>query len=91
MSKLIIESRLGATDCTECRIYRKGHLILAKILRTRGNDLTRQYPALATKVAELPSEYAAEQALQRIRFASEAAKNIDTEQITVNLRDLEGH
>lgn len=91
MSKLVIESHLGRTDCTDCRIYRKDHLILAVPVRIRGNDIAQKYPTLPIKIAELPSEFAAERALWRIRFAIETDKNFDTEEITVDLRDLQGY
>ena len=91
MSKLIIESHLGRTDCTDCRIYRKAHLILAIPVRIRGNDIAQKYPALPIKIAELPSEFAAERALWRIRFASETDKDLDPAEITVDLRDLPGY
>jgi hypothetical protein len=90
MPKLIIESHLGRTDCTGCRIYRKHHLILAVLVRIRGDDIAQKYPALPIKVAELPSEFAAERALWRIQFAIETNKNLDTEKVTVDLRDLQG-
>ena len=88
--KLIIESHLGRTDCTGCRIYRKRHLILAIPVRIQRNDLAQKYPALPIKVAELSSEFAAELALSRIHFAIETDKNPDTEEVTVDLRDLQG-
>ena len=90
MSKLIIESHLGRIDCTDCRIYRKHNLILTIPVRTRGNDIAQKYPALPIKVAELHSEFAAERALWRIRFAMETDIHLDTEEITVDLRDLQG-
>ena len=48
-----------------------------------------QYPALAIKVAELPSEAAAKQALDRIQFTIETQEHVDADQITVDLRELE--
>ena len=90
MSKLIIKSHLGRIDCTNCRIYRKHNLILAIPVRIRGNDIAQKYPALPIKVAELPSKFAAEQALWRIQFAMVTDTDLDTEEITVDLRDLQG-
>ena len=90
MSKLIIESHLGRIDCTNCRIYRNHNLILAIRIRIRGNDIAQKYPALPIKVAELPSKFAAKQALWRIQFAMVTDTNLDTEEITVDLRDLQG-
>ena len=91
MSKLIIESHLGRTDCTDCRIYRKHHLILAIPVRIRGSTIAQKYPALPIKIAELRSEFTAERALWCIRFAIETDKNLDTEEIVVDLRDLQGY
>ena len=91
MPRLIIESHLGRTDCTGCRIYRKHHLILVKPVRIRGNDILRTYPALPIKVAEFPSKFAAERALRRIWFAIETDKDLDTKEIVVDLRDLQGY
>ena len=86
MPNLIIESHLGRTDCTDCRIYRKHHLIFAVPVRIRGNDIAQKYPALPIKIAELPSGSAAKQALWRIRSALETGKD----EVTVDLRDLQG-
>lgn len=91
MSKLIIKSHLGRIDCTGCRIYRKHQRILAKPVRIRGNDLAHAYPALPVKVAEFGSKFAAERALERIWFAIKTDKDLDTEEITVDLRDLQGY
>ena len=91
MSKLIIESHLGRTDCTGCRIYQKHYFIFAIPVCIRGNDLAEKYPKLPIKVAELPSKFAAERALWRIRFAIETDKKLDIEEITVDLRDLQGY
>lgn len=91
MSKLIIESHLGRTDCTGCRIYQKDHLIFAVPVHIQGNDIARKYPALPIKIAELPSEFAAERALWRVRFAIETNKKLDTPEVTIDLRDLQGY
>ena len=64
-------------------------LILAKPVCIRGNDIAQAYPTLPIKVAEFHSKFAAERALQRIWFAIEIHKDLDTKEITVNLSDLQ--
>ena len=66
-----------------------GHGQLHALTDYLGNDIAQKYPALPIKVAELPSEFAAERALWRIRFAMETDIHLDTEEITVDLRDLQ--
>ena len=85
MSKLIVESRLGSTDCSKCHIYRQGRTLLAVRVREPGQHRSAKFVALPTKIAQLPSEAAAKLAIERIALA------IATEKPCVNLTDLEDH
>ena len=80
---LIIKSRLGSTDCSGCRMFRRGAKILAKRAKQPGEKRSTSVLSLPIKVADLPSVEAAEVALERITYA------IVTGQTVVNLTDLE--
>ena len=78
---LIVESRLGSTDCSGCRFFRRGRYIFAQQSRQPENIGVGKFVALPVKVAELPTPYAAMEALKRIDKARRQQKGI------VNLRD----
>ena len=80
---LVIGSRLGSTDCSGCRIFRRGRSIFAKRLRQPEDIGVGRFVALPVKVAELPTICAAEAALKRINEAKKTRKGV------VNLEDLE--
>lgn len=78
---LIVESRLGSTDCSDCRFFRKGRHIFAQ-KRQRQNTYTK-FVSLPLKVATFPTSDAAHEGLARIDEARRLRKGI------VNLKDLE--
>lgn len=73
----VINSGLGDTDCSGCRIFRRGTVLFAKCVQGP------KFVALPTKIAEMPNVAAAKEALRRIQYA------IKIDEDSVDLTDLE--
>lgn len=80
---LVVESRLGATNCSECQIFRQDRQIFAKPTHLPDEESSTDVPSLPIKIADMPSIEAAEEALKRIEYAIKASE------IFVDLSDLE--
>lgn len=73
----LINSSLGKTDCSDCRMFRKDRVLFAQKIQQP------KFVSLPIRIAEMPSVADAEEALRRIQYA------IKTGKIYVNLTDLE--
>ena len=73
----VINSGLGNTDCSGCRIFRRGTVLFAKPVHEPN------FVSLATKIAEMPNVAAAKEALRRIQYA------IKIDEDCVDFTDLE--
>ena len=80
---MLIKSRLGSMDCSECRIFRHGNIIFAQRVRQPGKSRFPRAISLPIKIANIPSINLAKEALIRIEYAIENGENI------VDLTDLE--
>lgn len=72
-------------------MVREGTMVFAEHVPEPGNYTTSKFVSLPIKIAEMPSAAAAERALWRITYAIETEKRIESDMITVDLRDLEGN
>ena len=80
---MIIHSRMGSTDCSDCAFSRKGRTLLAKRLPGPEQHRDIKFVSLALRVAELPTEKLADTAIERIGHALMCGET------SVSLDDLE--
>ena len=69
ISKMIIHSGIGSTDCSGCEFYRKGSRIFAKPIAPPGQNPDVTFVSLELRVAQLPTPEIADIALDRILHA----------------------
>lgn len=73
----VINSSLGETDCSDCRIFRTDRVLFAQ------NIQQPRVVSLPIRIAEMPDAVTAKVALKRIRYA------IKTGKLYVDLTGLE--
>ena len=81
--EFVVESHLGATDCSDCQIFRHENKIFAKLVWQSRKTGPNMNASLPIKIAELPSVRLAEIALAKIEMAIKRGDTI------IDLRDLE--
>ena len=80
---MIIHSRIGSTDCSGCKFYRKGSRIFAEPIAPPRQKPDVKHVSLALRVAQLPTPEIADIALDRILHA------MNRGEASVSLEDLE--
>lgn len=72
--RFVIYSNLGSTDCTGCRVYRRGTLLLAKRHRPENDPMRKRFIAMPMKIAAFADVRTAKNTLKKVGLAIKAGK-----------------